>query len=1695
MGFTTAAGISISKVGSLSTGLTGAAGAAAVGTGAAGKLLAFFGGPWGIAIGLGQLGLSLLLGRRKPKPPPTPLRDHNVPIAEAPAKYVLGTRAVEMVITDGTTLPEGGSRNNHIRLIAPISEHACGDIIKVWINDEEMAFTRDSSDRNTLYPSDPNYRLDSEDATRLGSNYAIVIRQKFDADGTQNASMVTIDNPLWDIPDDRRYNGNPGLEDLGDSPTLATTETVDPRLTCPAEYMLEGDMCVPQPGFGLGDDTIEPTKDYTTGTRKPFNLEVKPIDSTYLMQGISFVQVDIYQPYHDGPTGRGRIWGEIPKVKFLVEGIKITYPGQTTAISSSNPIAILYWLDTVFSGYSPSRINTAAFTEAFNDCNDQLNYRYGRDVPQSSLGADGDTYIQGTGTTRTLHKKVAGAWVSRGPISGDFAWLSAQGSNDVYSIPRYSCNIEFTAGDNINDIREEILATCVGRRDEINGQIYYTVGKPRNVSLTLSSGDIDVVDCEPWVPIEARMNEFQGTLEQSEHNDYLADTIPFTDTQAVARDGQKRVATVSLSAITNDITASNVLSMLLEELRAPGTYGVAIGYLEDLAQMDIRPNQVLALNKEEVGFTNFQALTQGITIMPDGSVLAIVREYKDSIYDPDLLLPEPSPRAVRFPSAPPPVDPTGIQSEELAHVLPGGSVQIRMEVYWDQAAVLRSECRARIKGSADWLSGAVVSNRAVFHDVTAKATYEIQVRHFGYNNVSSQWFSGTDNTIDGDVTPPKAVVSPSVTFLPAGYQVNGTSPNDEDARYICVYESRAPGFTPSVDNLIDTFVTGPNDFFTKEYAGKTTNERLYVQFRVKDTSGNEGPLTGELSVVPSRVVAEGVRIHVGIGEPQQTLGEDGDIYLQRMGTIWYKVGGIWVDSGRSASGESPFRTFEIEASESTPNPVPPFEAPNGTTAYNLETGQVWHRENNEWTFRGDLTGERGEHGAGIFEWNADNPPTNNLGIDGDIFRLKTGEWYRKVDGVWVLQDGNIGRSGSRVIAIEGNGPPERPSSYTPPAAETDLAFAKGSQRFYQLELQGGILVWVLISDLSPNRRFFFTAVQDTAPTIALLNLPAGSLQPKTNDEAVNRQTGEIWQFNDDSQWIKVGDVTKDGGIQFGNDDPPLIRGTVYGENYVVRLTGKRFVWTAPNPDSTDATERVARWVQDGYLSGTDVIIVEEASDVPIGTTVKPGTCYVVEGSTDYWCADAMGVLQMNPDGTIVPPRGSIPLDKDPSECAVLFTGSGYSSGGLAGFGKVNDGWIDITGRYGIKRNAETDAEKAAFTDGIWPEAQQLPDDGTGIVIQVYADEDEVFAAASTISRRINADLYAIITSGEDAGEVFRFNKTTFKFDDYPVHLCGNYVVSEGVVSPQWGNGVLTRQANGTYNYQSNWSGGSGAGVDIRYRAPSISNRWITVPRKPFTTKEHLFTGLRAATAYQFEIRHVGTSTEVGTWNRNNLRTGSVPLPLPPTLIRGYESTVTDGRIEVDWINRSATEWASVDRLEVQLRGTRSQTKYIYKRGGLFADETFFNVTVSGHYFVRIRARNPSGNGSLGISRTFQVTVGTVGPTTPIPPRVTHLPNAPTGFFVTLNPQIDSNGDKRGGRAEWDYTHRTDGAAERFEIQYRHVRAGTSYTRWTTIGRLPTSRSGSFGGFFAANAGFLYQFRLRAVNQRGPSSWASFNIRE
>jgi hypothetical protein len=171
----------------------------------------------------------------------------------------------------------------------------------------------------------------------------------------------------------------------------------------------------------------------------------------------------------------------------------------------------------------------------------------------------------------------------------------------------------------------------------------------------------------------------------------------------------------------------------------------------------------------------------------------------------------------------------------------------------------------------------------------------------------------------------------------------------------------------------------------------------------------------------------GSQIITGSSPPTSALGNSGDIYIQiNTGDVYKKTGNTWNlignikgppgEPGQQGPAGQPGRSPEILFGVGEPqNSI----GNNGDLYINTNTGELFSKVNNNWVFRIILKGERGTQ-----IYSSNTSPSQYIGLEGDYYINTTnGNLFKKQEGDWTLiynlgSTGSSGSSGGTVYFTE-----------------------------------------------------------------------------------------------------------------------------------------------------------------------------------------------------------------------------------------------------------------------------------------------------------------------------------------------------------------------------------------------------------------------------------------------------------------------------------------------------------------------------------------------------------------------------------------------------------------------------------------------------------------------------------------------------
>lgn len=826
---------------------------------------------------------------------------HTVTGEVVPARWVLGTARVPGVLC------YFGSSGKHASMGLLISEGECeglahdstserADSAVIWINGDRVELTRESRSGNQGDKLTPNQY------SRYHGH--IEVYEYFRADGTQGADMRRTAPRQDKATQYRDGEGNVSYSSDFD------TEQV--RHWLPLEFP-EGPP--DQYPDGTVMDPTGNTKDYGKWTEwTPWSIDYPTWGSEHKLDGVSWVAVKLTQTEY-GQDLEKRLFTRVPNIEFLVKGIKITWPGQTTKTWTENAAALRYWWETERRGRPATAIHQGDFTAAYDLC----------DLPVTvSLPAG----YEGFNATSM----------------------------------RYSINGMVESGDDVSRVETNMDAAWAGQVVEAGGMLRFRPGGIRPATSSIVLTDKNIIDgpvTRPWPGLQERVNAVNTEILQSREHEWTSLSLPeYVDAEALTRDGHKRPAQVRLEYVANPIAAGRLQATNLRRQRESLRVQFTVMPGENFEHMEHVPTEVVKLTSSELGLTEQLMEVERVEYREDWSVNLTLREVLDGTYADTLVLPSLLPRPIRLPAEDTAPNVSGLESDEIAETGEDGVTIIHLVVTWNTAAALFTEVEIREKVTSgdenEWESGSTNGNRYRVGSVVKGSTYEIRARHVNPYGVAGDWSNVIENTIDGDLMPPGPPTEFALTAVLSGYRATWEIPTVSDFSSCCVYQGST--------NVLDDATLVANvaaDYF--QQIGLSASE-VFVWVRAKDRSGNLGKAAGPLSVTPA-VVEEGAVFIGGADEPAADVGTDGQFYVQEDGRVWLKTAGAWIYTGLDFTdpGERLY-TFAASAGGSPPADLSP-PPTDGDIAFNTTAAEVWERSSGSWAGPKDLNGPPGPEGG------------------------------------------------------------------------------------------------------------------------------------------------------------------------------------------------------------------------------------------------------------------------------------------------------------------------------------------------------------------------------------------------------------------------------------------------------------------------------------------------------------------------------------------------------------------------------------------------------------------------------------------------------------------------------------------------------------------------------------------------------------
>ena len=413
-------------------------------------------------------------------------------------------------------------------------------------------------------------------------------------------------------------------------------------------------------------------------------------DESYKLHGVSYCLVQLEQNNY-GDDFDDRLYSSIPKIEYLIRGLKIQYPTGAATLSApeytTNAAKVIAWWLMERRGVEAENIDLSYLNSAIAKCDETISISGSSDYPGS--------------------------------------------------VKRYQVNGTISAADNPVQVESQLDIAINGSVVEWDGKHYIRPGAEQSVKLTITEDDIlddpVVIPASDW---NARYNSASVTINQSNLHEHMPHNILMDDPNAEDRDGMKLTrADLSLRFVNDPIQAANITNSLLLDARASLSMTLQCRPRSDWDILELMPGDKVAVTIPDLGLADFEMRLISSTVLPDLTMSLELDEWPEGVYTDVIELPPLTPRNVEISKTAPRPDNLTCTAERFTG--DDGSVQWRFDTAWD-ANGFKTELKLTGPGALN--ARALVGNDDSSDDtLTANShgTYAVAARHFGRGHKGS----------------------------------------------------------------------------------------------------------------------------------------------------------------------------------------------------------------------------------------------------------------------------------------------------------------------------------------------------------------------------------------------------------------------------------------------------------------------------------------------------------------------------------------------------------------------------------------------------------------------------------------------------------------------------------------------------------------------------------------------------------------------------------------------------------------------------------------------------------------------------------------------------------------------------------------------------------------------------------------------
>ena len=334
--------------------------------------------------------------------------------------------------------------------------------------------------------------------------------------------------------------------------------------------------------FSESAGVINPTSDETNGVK--FKHEGKTAIRMYLhrggasgsalltrwgrsgaLRGYSAIGVELAQ-YDNKP------WSSVPSLEFAVKGVRMTWPGQTTAVWSENAAAIRWHYLTVAKEVPESYIDETRFRSAYSRC-------------------------------------AAAGYTINGVVSDD---------------------------EDYDQVIKQFDFAWAGTAPEIDGNIVFTPGAPGSIKRALTQDDLVSGEDPAWqieTPIYAQAEAVDAVIDADVDSDFLPYSMPrHGETGLTAKVQDLGV----LKFVGRKGTAQNLMDWNLKHIQQQRRARIHVVPGDGLRNWNITATDRVTMHIPEEGLTRQRFYVEMIAYNQDGTLNLDIVEEPANLYSPNV---------------------------------------------------------------------------------------------------------------------------------------------------------------------------------------------------------------------------------------------------------------------------------------------------------------------------------------------------------------------------------------------------------------------------------------------------------------------------------------------------------------------------------------------------------------------------------------------------------------------------------------------------------------------------------------------------------------------------------------------------------------------------------------------------------------------------------------------------------------------------------------------------------------------------------------------------------------------------------------------------------------------------------------------------------------------------------------------------